>query len=102
MKKIIYHIHESFVVINFFLLRNIFKVDLFNIFTLFNTVSYLKLNIKLKIDQKFCTYKNLDKTPQNIWQPHVWLFHLMELRTMVSIQNKLYNLGITYCRLLSF
>ena len=30
-------------------------------FILFNTVSYLKLNFKLKIDPKMCTFKNLEK-----------------------------------------
>ena len=47
-----------------FLLKNTFKVALqyiFNIFKLFNTVSYLKLNFKPKIDPKMCTFKNLEK-----------------------------------------
>ena len=52
----------------FFLLKNIFKVALqylFNVFILFNTILYLKLNFKLKIDPKMCTFKNLEET----WKP---------------------------------
>ena len=49
------------------LLKNTFEVtlhDLFNIFILFNKVSYIKLNFKLKIDSKMCTFKNL----KEIWK----------------------------------
>jgi len=51
-----------------FLLKNFFKVALhylFNVFLLFNTVSHLKLNFKLKKDPKMCTFKNL----KEIWKP---------------------------------
>ena len=34
---------------------------LFNVFILFNTVSYFKLKFKLKIDIKMCSFKNLEK-----------------------------------------
>ena len=47
-----------------FLIKNIFKVAsqyVFNVFILFNTVSYLKLNSKLKIDTKLCTFENLEE-----------------------------------------
>ena len=50
-----------------FLLKNIFIVALhylFNAFILFNIVFNLKLNFKLKIDPKMCTFKNLEK----IWK----------------------------------
>ena len=49
------------------LLKNIFKVAiqyLFNVFVLFNTVSYLKLSFKLKIDPKMFTFKILEE----IWK----------------------------------
>ena len=47
-----------------FLLKNIFKRAfhyLYNVFILFNSVSYLRLNFKLKIDPKMCSFKNLEK-----------------------------------------
>ena len=47
---------------NFCLFKNTFKVTLqnfFNVALLFNTVFYLKLHFKLKIDPKMCTFKNL-------------------------------------------
>ena len=53
-----------------FLLKNIFKVALqclFNVFILFNTASYLKLNFKLKIEPKMCTFKNLEEN-RKIWE----------------------------------
>ena len=73
----------------FFLLKNTFKVALqylSNVFILFKTVSYFKLNFKLKIDHKMCTFKsleeiwktwkkfgkpgkNLEKTVKKEWQP---------------------------------
>ena len=43
----------------FFLFNNTFKVALqylFNVFILINTVCYLKLKSKLKIDQKVCIF----------------------------------------------
>ena len=46
------------------LLKNTFKVTLqylFNVFILFNTVSYIEINLKLKVDPKMCTFKNLKK-----------------------------------------
>ena len=46
------------------LVKNIYKVALqylFNVFILFNTVFYLKLNFKLKIDPKMNTFKNLEE-----------------------------------------
>ena len=49
---------------NFFFIKNIFKVALqylLNVFILSNTVSYLKLNFKQKIDPKMCTFKNLEE-----------------------------------------
>ena len=58
-----------------FLLKNTFKEALhylFNVFILFNTVS----NLKLKIDPKMCTFRNMEKIlktwrkfAENIWQP---------------------------------
>ena len=51
----------------FFLSYNISKVALkflFNVFILFNTVSYIKFNFKQKIDPKICTFKNLEE----IWK----------------------------------
>ena len=46
----------------FFLLKDIFKLALQYVFNviLFNTVSYIEINLKLKIDLKMCTYKNLN------------------------------------------
>ena len=34
---------------------------IFSIFILFNKVSYNKLNFKLKVDSKMCTFKNLEE-----------------------------------------
>ena len=54
-----------FVIIsNFFLLKNKSKLTLqylFYFFILYNTVSDIKFNFKLKIDPKMCTFKNLDE-----------------------------------------
>ena len=50
------------------LLKNTFEVtlhDLFNVFILFNKVSYIKLNFKLKIDSKMCTFKNQEEIWKN-------------------------------------
>ena len=47
----------------FIILKYSFKVALqyvFNVFILFNTVSHLKLNSKLKLDPKMCAFKNLE------------------------------------------
>ena len=51
-----------------FFIENIIKVTLqylYNVFVLINTFSYLKLNFKLKIDPKMCTFKNLEKSSGN-------------------------------------
>ena len=63
----------------FFLLKNTFEVPLqylFKVFILLDTIFYLELNFKIKIDQKICTFKNLEeilktwrKFAKNIWQP---------------------------------
>ena len=47
-----------------FLLKNLFKVILqylINVFILFNTIFYIKLKFKLKIDPKMRTFKNLEE-----------------------------------------
>ena len=47
-----------------FLLKNTLEVALqylFDIFILLDTVSYLQINFKLKIDTKRCTFKNLEE-----------------------------------------
>ena len=55
-----------------FLLKITIKVTshyLFNVFILFNTVSYIEIN--LKINPKMCTFKNLEeiwKTWKKIWK----------------------------------
>ena len=49
---------------NFFLLKNTLKVALqylYNLFILCKTVYYFQLNLKLKIDPKMCTFKNMKK-----------------------------------------
>ena len=49
------------------LFKNLIEITLqtlFNIFLLFNTVPYIKLNFKLKIDPKMYTFKNLEE----IWK----------------------------------
>ena len=54
-----------------FLLKNTFKVTLqylFNVFILFNTVSYIEITLKLKIGPTMCTFKNLEE----IWK--TWKF----------------------------
>ena len=61
-----------FVIIKKKLLKNTFKVILqylFNLYLLFNTVSYIKFNFKLKIDTKMCTLKNLKEIWKNELQP---------------------------------
>ena len=67
----IWHKNVSFFFINnFFLLKNLFKVALqylFNVFILFNTVSYFKINFKLKYNQK-CFLK---KTWKKNWIPEL-------------------------------
>ena len=61
------------VIIKIFLLKNTFIFALkylSNVFMIFNTVSYINLNFKLKIDPKICTFKNLEKIKiKNKWQP---------------------------------
>ena len=79
MTQKISHIDKNVFHHQHFLLKNTFKVALeylFNVFILFKTVSYLKLNLKLKVDPKMCTFKNLEeifktwkKIAKNIWQP---------------------------------
>ena len=49
----------------FFLLKSIFEIALqyvFNVFMLFLTVFYLKLNFMLKLDPKSCNFENLEET----------------------------------------
>ena len=55
----------------FFLLKNTFQVTiqyLFNVFILINTASYIKLNFKLKIDPKMCTFRNLEKLEKVLYK----------------------------------
>ena len=50
--------------IKIFLLKNTLKVTLqhlLNVFVLFNTVSVIEINLKLKVDPKMFTFKNLEK-----------------------------------------
>ena len=76
-----------------FLFKNTFKVTLqylFDIFILFNTVSYIKLNIKLKIDPKMCTFKTLEKiwkTLKKFWKKSVATLYLIHF---VSFNTTLY------------
>ena len=42
-------------------MKNTFKVALQYVFILFKSVSYFKLNFKLKIDPKMCIFKNLEE-----------------------------------------
>jgi len=68
---------------NIFDLKNTFKVALqylSNVVILLKTVFNLKLHFKLKIDQKTCTFKNLEeiqktwkKFLKNLWQPCIML-----------------------------
>ena len=47
--------------------KKTFKVTLqhlLNVFVLFNTVSFIEINLKLKIDPKMFTFKNLEE----IWK----------------------------------
>ena len=63
----LYHIDKKVLSSSIFLLKSTFKVALeffFNVFILSNTVSYLKLNLKLKIDPKMYNFKNLEKICQ--------------------------------------
>ena len=68
MTQKIYPIDKIFVIIKvFLLLKNTFKVALhyfFNGFILFIIVFNLRLNFKLKIKSKMCTFKNLEE----IWK----------------------------------
>ena len=67
----LYHVNKIFLSSsNFFFIKNYFKVTphyVFNVFILTNTVSYIKLNFKLKIDPKKRTF-NL-KTWKTFWKP---------------------------------
>ena len=47
-----------------FSLKNTSKLTLqylFNVYIVFNTNSYIRLELKLKIDQQMCTFKNLEE-----------------------------------------
>ena len=56
---------KVFVIIkNFIFIKQLIQVALqylFNVFIIFNTASFLKLNFKLKIDQKMYTFNNLEE-----------------------------------------
>ena len=74
-------------------IKNTFKAALqylLNVFILFNTVSYLKFNFKLKIDLKMCTFKNLEeilKTWRKFYNPDIGFFNyslLVFLNTLMS------------------
>ena len=70
MKNLPYR--KVFVIFKFLLLQNTFKVVLqyiFNSVTHLTNVLYFKLNFKLKVDQKMCTYKNLVEFLRNQWPP---------------------------------
>ena len=80
MTQKIYHINNIILSSSKnFLLKNTFKVTLqhlLNVFVLFNTVSFIEINLKLKIDPKMFTFKNLEeiwktwkKFRKNEWQP---------------------------------
>ena len=65
----IYHISKIFfVIIKIFSIKILIKCNfmyLFDVFILLKTVSYIKLNFKLKIDPKMCTFKNLGEVRKN-------------------------------------
>ena len=66
-KNLLHKLKILVIIKNLILLKNIFKLALqylFNVFILFNTGSYLKLNFKLKIEPKICTFKNVEE----IWK----------------------------------
>ena len=54
-----------FVLIFYFNTLKVVLQYIFNVLLLFNTVSYIKLNLKLKIDPKVCIFKNLEKFLKN-------------------------------------
>ena len=67
--KKIYHVDKAFLSSSKIFLLNIFKVAsqyLFNVVILFDTVSYLEFNLKLKIDQKILLSKTQRKFFKNI------------------------------------
>ena len=78
MAQKIYCIEKKSVIIHIFLVKT-FKEALrylFNVAILFNTVFYHKLNFKLKVDLKTCSFKDLEnflktwrKFSKKTWQP---------------------------------
>ena len=63
MAQKIYCIEKKSVIIHIFLVKT-FKEALrylFNVAILFNTVFYHKLNFRLKVDLKTCSFKDLEK-----------------------------------------
>ena len=76
---------------NLLLIKNTFKVAfeyLFNVFILFNTVSYLKLSFKLKFYPKMCTLKTWIKFIKTIWQPCLILYDYLYLLCNLYKLNK--------------
>ena len=72
----------------FLLLENTFKVTLqylFNAFILFNTVSYIKLNFKLKIDPKMRTFKNLEETKKKKTVNEMWFVIFLNLSKKLRV-----------------
>ena len=63
-QKIYPIIDNFFVIIKFFFVKKHIQYNfsnIFNVFILFNTVSYLKFNLKLKINGTMRTFKNLEE-----------------------------------------
>ena len=85
----IYHINTFFCHHQIFnLFQYTLKVALqylFKVVILFNTVFYLKLNFKLKVDRKTCTFKNLEKICQ---KTVATLFSLSDAQKATIIFNK--------------
>ena len=89
----------------FFLLKNTFKVTLqhlLNVFVLFNTVSFIEINLKLKIDPKMFTFKNLEeiwKTWKNFrkneWQP----CYKESVQILVSLAELLLHNFCSFCKI---
>ena len=60
----IYHIDNFFSIITIFFIKKSFKGALqylLNVFIQLNAVFNLKINLKLKIDPKMCTFENLEE-----------------------------------------
>ena len=82
----IYQTDNFFLTSSNFFIKYTFEIALqylFNVFILYNTIFYLKLNFKLKIDPKMCTFKSLEEILKNCkkfwkneWQP--WVFDLLK------------------------